>query len=145
MIPWTAAHQASLSITNSRSLPKLMSIKSVMPSNHLLLCRPLLFLLSVFPSIRVFSNELAFCNRWSKYWGFSFSISSSNVCIYIYIYIYIYIFAVVVVVVKSPSRVHLFVTPWTAAHQASLSLLIPRSLPEFMFIASVMLCSHLII
>ena len=139
--PHGLQHAAFLFFTISWSLLKLVSIESVMPSNHLILCRPLLFLLSVFPSIRVFSNELAFCNRWSKYWGFSFSISSSNVCIYIYIYI----FAVVVVVVKSPSRVHLFVTPWTAAHQASLSLLIPRSLPEFMFIASVMLCSHLII
>ena len=76
--PWSAAHQASLSITNSRSLPKLMSIESVMPSNHLILCHPLLFLLSIFPSIRVFSNESAFHIKWSKYWSFSFSISPSN-------------------------------------------------------------------
>ena len=76
--PWTAACQASLSITSCRSLPKLMSIKSVMPSNHLILCRPLLLLPSIFPSIRVFSNESAFHMRWPKYWSFSFSISPSN-------------------------------------------------------------------
>ena len=75
--PRTAGHQASLSITNSRSLPKLMSINSVMPSNHLILCRPLLLLPSVFPSIRVFSNQSIFCIRWPKYW--SFCISPSNV------------------------------------------------------------------
>ena len=73
---WTAAHQASLSITNFRSLLKLMSIKSVMPSNHLILCCPLLLPPSIFPSIRVFSNDL--CIRWPKYWSFRFSISSSN-------------------------------------------------------------------
>ena len=76
--PWTAACQASLSITNSRNLLKLMSIKWVMPSNHLILCHPLLFLPSIFPSIRVFSNELVLCIRWPKYWSFSFSISPSN-------------------------------------------------------------------
>ena len=75
--PWTAAHQASLSITNSRSLLKLMSIKSVMPSNHLILCRPLLPP-SIFPSIRVFSNESALCIRWPKYWSFCLNISPSN-------------------------------------------------------------------
>ena len=75
--PWTAAHQASLSITNSRSLPKLMSIDSVMPSNHLILCCPLL-LPSIFPSIRVFSNESALRIRWPKYWSLSFNISPSN-------------------------------------------------------------------
>ena len=75
--PWTAANQASLSITNSRSLLKLMSIESVMPSNHHLLCRPLLLLPSIFP-IRVFSNVSVLCIRWSKYWSFSFSISPSN-------------------------------------------------------------------
>ena len=78
VIPWTAARQASLSITNSQSLLKLMSIKSVMPSNHLILCRPLLLLPSIFPSIKVFSNESALCIRWPKYWSFSFNISSSN-------------------------------------------------------------------
>ena len=76
--PWTAARQASLSITNSRNLIKLMSIESVMPSNHLILCRPLLLLPSIFPSIRVFSSESALCMRWPKYWSFSFSISPSN-------------------------------------------------------------------
>ena len=75
---WTAALQASLSITNSRSLTKLMSIESVMPSNHLILCRPLLLLPSIFPSIRVFSNESALHIRWPKYWSFTFSISPSN-------------------------------------------------------------------
>ena len=76
--PWTAAHQASLSITNTQSSPKLMSIESVMPSNHLILCRALLLLPSIFPSIRVFSNESALRIRWPKYWSFSFSISPSN-------------------------------------------------------------------
>ena len=76
--PWTAAHQASLSITSSLSLLKLMSIKSVMPSNYLILCHPLLLLPSVFPSIRVFSNESALPIRWPKYWSFGFSISPSN-------------------------------------------------------------------
>ena len=76
--PWTAARQASLSITNSQSPPKPMFIKSVMPSNHLILCHPLLLPPSIFPSIRVFSNESAFCIRWTKYWSFSFNISPSN-------------------------------------------------------------------
>ena len=76
--PWPAAHQASLSITNSWSLLKLMSIESVMPSNHLILCSPLSFLPSIFPSFRVFSNESVFHIRWPKYWSFSFNISSSN-------------------------------------------------------------------
>ena len=76
--PWTAARQASLSITISWSLLKLMSIESVMPSNHLILCLPLLLLLSIFPSIRVFSNGSALCIRWTKYWSFSFSLSPSN-------------------------------------------------------------------
>ena len=76
--PWTAAHQASLSITNSLSLPKLMSIESVMPSNHLILCLPLLLLPPISPGIRVFSNESVLCIRWTKYWSFSFSISPSN-------------------------------------------------------------------
>ena len=76
--PWTAVHQAYLSIINSRSLLKFMSIESVMPSNHLILCRPLLFLPSIFPSIRVFSSESVLPIRWPKYWSFSFSISPSN-------------------------------------------------------------------
>ena len=74
----TVARQASLSITNSQSLPKLMPIESMMPSNHLILCHPLLLLTSNFPSIRVFSNESVLCTRWPKYWSFSFSISLSN-------------------------------------------------------------------
>ena len=76
--PWITAHQASLSITNSRSLPKLMSIESVMPSSQLILCRPLLLLPPIPPSIRVFSNESTLCMRWPKYWSFSVSISPSN-------------------------------------------------------------------
>ena len=75
---WTAACQASLSITNFWSLCKLMSTESVMPSKHLILCRPLLLLPSIFPSIRVFSNESAPCIRWPKHWSFSFNISPSN-------------------------------------------------------------------
>ena len=76
--PWITARQASLSITNSQSLQKRTSIESVMPSNHLILCCPLLLLSSVFPSIRVFSNESAHRIRWPKYWSFSFNISPSN-------------------------------------------------------------------
>ena len=76
--PWIAARQASLSIANSRSLLKLISVESVMPSNHLILCCPLLLLPSIFPSIRIFSNESTLCIRWPNYWSFSFSISPSN-------------------------------------------------------------------
>ena len=76
--PWTAAHQASLSTTNSWSLLKYMSIELVMPSNHLILCRPLFLPPSIFPSIRVFSNESVLHIRWPKYWSFSFTISPSN-------------------------------------------------------------------
>ena len=76
--PWIVARQAPLCITNSRSSLKLMSIETVMPSSHLILCRPLLLSPSIFPSIRVFSNESALCIRWPKYWSFSFSISPSN-------------------------------------------------------------------
>jgi len=76
--PWTAACQASLSITNSWSLPKLMSIESVMPSSHLILCRPLLLLPSIFPSIKVFSSESGLHIRWPEYWSFSFNISPSS-------------------------------------------------------------------
>ena len=78
MTPWIAARQASLSITNSRSSPRLRSIKSVMPSSHLILCRPLLLLPPIPPSIRVFSNESALCMRWPKYWSFIFSIIPSK-------------------------------------------------------------------
>ena len=76
--PWTAARQASLFITNSRNSPKLMSIESVMPSSHLILCRPLLLLPLILPSIRVFSNESTLRMRWPKYWSFSFNISPPN-------------------------------------------------------------------
>ena len=76
--PWTVAHQTSLSITNPQNPLKSMSIESVMPSNHLILCHPLLLLPSIFPSIRVFSNESIICIKWPKYWSFSFSISPSN-------------------------------------------------------------------
>ena len=76
--PWLAAHQASLSIANSRSSPKLMSIELVIPSNHLIVCHPLLLPPSIFPSIRVFSNESALCIRWPKYWSFSFNIRPSK-------------------------------------------------------------------
>ena len=78
MTPWTVARQASLFITNSQGLPKLLSTESVMPSNHLILCRPLLLLPSIFPSIRVFSSESALHMRWPKYWSFSFNISPSS-------------------------------------------------------------------
>ena len=78
MTPWTAACQASLSVTNSWSLLKLMSTESVMPSNHFILCRPLLLLPPVFPNIKIFSNESVLCIRWTKYWSFTFSISPSN-------------------------------------------------------------------
>ena len=76
--PWIIAQQASLSITNSQSSPKLMPIESVMPSSHLILCRPLLLLPSIFSSIRVFFSESVLCIKWPKYWGFSFNISPSN-------------------------------------------------------------------
>ena len=76
--PWSEACQAALSFTKSQSLHKLMSIESVMPSNHLILCHPFLFLPSIFPSIRVFSNESVLCIKWPKYWHFSLSISPSN-------------------------------------------------------------------
>ena len=78
MTPWTAAHQSSLSITNSQSFLKLMSIELVMPFNHLILCHPLLFLPSIFPSIRVFSNQSVLRIKWPKHWSFSFNISPSN-------------------------------------------------------------------
>ena len=80
--PWTTARQASLSITNSQSLPKLMSIESMMPSNHLILCRPLLLLLSIYPSIRVFSNKSALCIRWPKYWSFRWGKNGNSDSLY---------------------------------------------------------------
>ena len=119
--PWIAApriagRQASLSITNSRSLLKLMSVESVMPSSHLIFCHPLLLLPPIPPSIRVFSSESTFRMRWPKYWSFSFSISPSNEHsgpIFLK------------VKVKSLSRVQLFATPWTVAYQGPPSMGFP--------------------
>ena len=108
--PWTAGHQASLSITNSWSLLKLMSIESVMPSNHFILCHPLLLLPSIFPSIRVFSNESVLRIRWPKYWSFSFSISPSNE----YSGLISFIF----------SFIYLFIYFWP--HRASQGILVPQ-------------------
>ena len=122
VIPWITARQAFLSITNSRSSPKLMSIESVMPSNYLILCRPLLLLPSIFPSIRVFSNESAVCIRWPKCWSLSFNISPSSEhpgLIY---------FSVISFIVHRLSHVQLFSTPWTVAYQASLSFTISARL-----------------
>ena len=85
---WTAAHQAPLSITNSQSPPKLMSIESVMPSNRLILCHPLLLLSSIFPSNRILSNESVLCIRWPKYWSFSFSVSPSNFVLVLTIFLF---------------------------------------------------------
>ena len=123
---WTAACQAS----PSQNLLKLMSIESVMPSNHLILCRPLLLQPSMFSSIRVFSNESALCIRWPKYWSFSFNISPSNESFQS---------------VQSLSRVWLFATPWTTARQASLSFTNSQNLPKLMSIESVISSNHLIL
>ena len=120
MTPWTAARQASLSITNSRSLLKLMSIESVMPSNYLLLCRLLLLPLSIFPSIRIFSNESVLHIRWPKYWSFSFSISPSNE------------YSGLAIIKKSyccclvTKSCLTLATPWTIGRQAPLSMGFPR-------------------
>ena len=97
--PMDSALQASLSITNSQSLLKLMSIESVMPSNHLILCRPLLLPPSIFPSIRVFSNESVLHIRWPKYWSFSFSISPSNVYSGLISFIYLFFRALYFIVI----------------------------------------------
>ena len=98
--PWTSALQASLSITNAQSLFKLMSIKSVMPSNHLIFCHPLLLLLSIFPSIRILSNESVLCIRWPKYWSFSFSISPSNEYVSSSFLLYVNIFQQFLIIVS---------------------------------------------
>ena len=138
MAPWTAACQVSLSFTISWSLLKLMSIESLMPFNHLILCYPPL-LPSVFPSIRVFCNESALCIRWPKYWSFSFSISPSNAYsgLISFRIDWFDLFAVQrtlkrllqhtkrhmrMCVLSRFSRVRLFATPWTVAHQAPLSM-----------------------
>ena len=117
--PWTAACQASLCITNSWSLLKLMSIELVMPSNHLILCHSLFLLSSIFPSIRVFSNESVLCIRWPKYWNFSLSIIPSKE------HLGLISFRMDFSSVQSLSHVQLFATPWTAARQASLSITTP--------------------
>ena len=135
--PWTAERQASLSITNSWSSPKFMSIESVMPSNHLIICRPLLLLLSVFPSIRVFSNESALHIRWPKYWNFSFNMSPSSE--------HPGLISFQFSSVQLLSHVRLFATPWIAARQASLSITNSRSSLRLMSIESVMPSSHLIL
>ena len=165
-MPWTAACQASLSITNSWSLLKPMSIESMMPSNHLILCCPLLFLPSIFPSIRVFSNELVLHIRWPKHWSFRLSISPSNEhpglisfrmdwldlaghtlgnCPAGVIGQSLEIFLSVVSSVQLLSCVQLFVTPCTAACQASLSFTISRRLLKPMSIDSMMPSIHLIL
>ena len=144
---WIAACQASLSIINSQRLLKLMSIESVMQSSHLILCRPLFLTPSIFPSIRVFSNESVLRIRWLKYWSFSFSISPSNE------YSGLISFRIdwpdLLVVqgtlksllqfssTQSLSRVWLFATPWTAARQASLSITNSLSPPKPVSIKSV--------
>ena len=114
-----------------------MSIALVMPSNHLILCRPLLLPPSIFPSIRVFSNEEVLHIRWPKYWSFSFTISPSNE--------YSGLISFQFSSVQSLSRVRLFATAWTAAHQAFLSFTISWSLLKLMSIVSVMLSNHLIL
>ena len=121
---WTAVCQACLSITISLSLLKLMFIESMMPSNHLIPCCPLLLPPLIFPSIRVFSHESALHIAWPKYWSFSFSISLS---------------------VQSLSHVQLFVTPWTTALQASLSITNSQNLLKLMSIELVMPSNHLIL
>ena len=125
-IIWIATHHSPLSSV-SWSLLKLISVELVMLSNHLMLCYPLL-LPSNFPSIRVFSNELSIRIRWPKYWSFSFSSRHSNES--------------VSASVQSLSHFRLFVTPWTAVHQASLSITNSRTLPKLMFIESVMPSNH---
>ena len=147
--PWTAARQASLSITNSRSLLKFVSINLVMPSNHLILCHPLLLLPSIFPIIRVFSNESVLCIRWPKYWSFSFSISPSSeysgpISFRIDWFDLLavqgtrksliqpcsskasFLWCLLLLLLSHFSRVWLCVTPKTAAHQAPSSLELSR-------------------
>ena len=116
--PWIAAHQASLSISDSQSSLRLTSTESVMPSSHLILCRPLLLLPPIPPSIRVFSNESTLCMRWPKYWSFSFSIIPSTEIPGLISFRMDWL----------DLLVQLFVTPWIAAPQASLSITISWSL-----------------
>ena len=135
--PRTEACQASLSFTISQSLLKLMSIESVMLSNHFILCCPLLFLPSIFPEIRIFSNESALHNRWTKYWSLSFSISPSNVCSGWFPLQ----FSSVAQSCPALLRPH----AWTVACQASLSFTNSRSLLKLMSIKSVILSNHFIL
>ena len=125
--PWTAARRASLSIPNSRSLLKLISIESVMPSNHLILCSPLLLLPSIFPSIRVFSKESVLHIRWPKYWSFSFSISPSSECSGLISFRIVFL---IILVFSVLSQLLLFLLkvlvarsyPWTVDRHAPLSM-----------------------
>ena len=116
--PWTAAHQASLSFIISLILLKIMSIELVIPSNHLILCRPLLLLLSIFPSIRVFSTESVLCIRWPKHWSISFNIGPSNEYSGL-IFFRMDWYDLLAVPVKSLSRVQ---SPWTVAYQVLPSM-----------------------
>ena len=156
--PWTAARQASLSITSSLSLLRLTSIESVMPSNHLILCHSRL-LPSVFPSIKVFASESAIHIRWPKYWSFSFSINEYSGLIFFRIDWFdvlglqgtlesllhrLTMNLSSVNSVQSLSHVLLFATPWTAAHQAFLSFTVSWSWLKFMCIELVMPSNHLI-
>ena len=168
--PWTAAHQASLSITNTRSLLKLKSIKLVMPSNHLILCCPLLLLPSVFPSIRVFSNEPVLCIKWPKYWSFSCSISTSNeysglISSRIDWLDLLAVQGTLKSLLQHQSskasidqfinyltlqsvqfnHVRLVATPWTTARQFSLSITSSQNLPKLISIELVMSSNHLIL
>ena len=138
---WTTARQPYLSITNSQSLPKLMSIEWVMPTNHLILCHPLLLLTSILPRIRIFSNESVLRIRWPKYWSFSFNISPSNEYSGLTSFRMYWLGRLAV---QSWTSVWLFETPWTAALQASLSSTISPSLLKLMSIESVMPTKHLI-
>ena len=151
---WTAACQASLSFTISHSLLKLMSIESVMPSSHLILCCTLLLLFSIFPSIKVYPNELALHIRWPKYWSFSFSIIPSKEIpgLISFRTDWLDLLAVqrtryqyIIVDFQSLSRVQLFAMPWTAACQASLSFTIFQSLLKFTSIELEMSSNHLIL
>ena len=160
--PWTTARQASLSITNSQSLFKLISIESVMPSNHLILCHLLLLLPSIFPSIRVFSNESALHIRWPKYRSFSFNISPSNKHSGLISFRMDWLDLLAVQgTLKSLLQHHsskasilrcsafftvqLFETPWSAARQASLSITSSWSLLRLMSIESMIPFNHLIL
>ena len=166
VMPWTTACQASLSITNSWSSLKLTSIESVMPSNHLILCHPLLLLTLIFPSIRVFSSESVLRTRWPKYWSFSFSISPSNEYSGLISFRIDRLDLLAVqgtlksllqhrsskasILWRSFSSVHFSssvvsdsATPWTAACQAPLAFTISQSLLKFMSIQSVMPSNHL--